>query len=53
MPDEEFLREWERGITFAPTSRWDLGPVRDPAFLPREPNPVVGIRTEDGQVIWP
>ena len=34
------------------TRIYDLGPVRDPAFIEREPNPVVQIRMEDGRLIW-
>lgn len=30
----------------------DVGAVRDPAFMDRESNPTVAIRTEDGGVIW-
>jgi len=51
MPSEAFLREWERGITRT-ISSVPIGPIRDPAFMEREPNPVVRIRTEDGEAIY-
>jgi len=51
MPSEAFLREWERGITRT-ISSVPIGHIRDPAFMEREPNPIVRISIEDGGPIY-
>ena len=53
---DEALELWEQGTPsvkpMGNTRIYDLGPVRDPAFAPREPNPIVEIRMDDGRLIY-
>jgi len=49
-------QDWKYQDWVAPLpSGWqgmDAGSVRDPAFMERELNPLVEVRTEDGRIIW-